>query len=92
MFATGPVRLDMEFLLRRPKSHYRSGKHAAELKPDAPTWHFSKPDRDKLERAIMDALTGILFTDDAQVCDGPIAKRYAPCTGETGVLIVARQL
>lgn len=35
-----------------------------------------KPDGDKLVRAILDALTGTIFEDDAQVTDFVVAKRY----------------
>lgn len=35
-----------------------------------------KPDVDKLARAAMDALTGTVFADDAQVADLVVAKRY----------------
>lgn len=35
-----------------------------------------KPDSDKLARAILDALTGVLFADDAQVVDLIVRKRY----------------
>lgn len=35
-----------------------------------------KPDVDKLVRGALDALTGVVFTDDAQVADLVVAKRY----------------
>lgn len=35
-----------------------------------------KPDADKLARAILDALTGVLFADDAQVVELVIGKYY----------------
>lgn len=43
------------------------------------TQHVVKPDADKLARAIMDALTGVLFHDDAQVVHFSISKVYADC-------------
>lgn len=57
----------MEFFFPRPKSHYRTGKHASDMKADAPNYHTSKPDVDKLERCVLDALTGVLWKDDSQV-------------------------
>lgn len=56
---TGPVQVRLSFRLARPKSHPRHVR----------TWPISKQtgDIDKLERAILDALTGELFVDDAQV-------------------------
>ena len=41
----------------------------------------AKPDLDKLVRAALDALTGVCFRDDAQVCGLYASKRY----GELGV-------
>ncbi len=35
-----------------------------------------KPDIDKLERAVLDALTGVCFKDDAQVTTALTMKRY----------------
>lgn len=71
----GPLRVDMTFLLPRPQSHYNA---KGELKPYAPVWHTSKPDRDNLEKAVLDALTNAgIWKDDKQVCDGVVRKRYA---------------
>jgi crossover junction endodeoxyribonuclease RusA len=64
----GPIRLSLDFAMPRPKNHYGSGKNAHILKPNAPTWHISKPDLDKLIRCVKDALTGVVWKDDSQVC------------------------
>lgn len=42
-----------------------------------------KPDGDKLIRALLDALTGIGYVDDAQVVDVIVSKRYGPQTQTT---------
>lgn len=73
---TGPVGLTAAFIFPRPKSHYRTGKHASELRPDAPFWKSSKPDGDKLLRALMDALTFLAYRDDAQVAWTLACKCY----------------
>lgn len=31
-------------------------------------WHDIKPDKDNLEKSLMDALKGLAWRDDAQVC------------------------
>lgn len=82
----GPVRVDAFFIFPRPKSHYRTGKRADELRADAPTWHTAKPDRDNLDKALLDALTqlGGFWSDDCQVCAGEIQKFYA---GRPGLLV-----
>lgn len=64
---TGPLACVMVFNMPRPKKHYRTGKHAHELRKDAPYYHIVKPDACKLQRAVEDALTGIVWRDDSQV-------------------------
>jgi Holliday junction resolvase RusA-like endonuclease len=75
---TGPLMLDIEFAMPRPKSHFRSGKRSDELRDDAPRWHSQKPDCDNLAKAVMDALTqlGGFWIDDSQACVVRISKRY----------------
>lgn len=38
--------------------------------------HTKKPDTDNLVKAVLDALNGIAFYDDSQVCDIICIKRY----------------
>ena len=63
----GPVELSAVFMLQRPKSHYGSGRNAGTIKATAPYYVATRPDLDKLMRAIGDALTGVVWRDDAQV-------------------------
>lgn len=72
----GPLLLAVVFVMPRPKAHYRTGRHAGELKSDAPRFHTSKPDVTKLVRGLEDALTGIVWVDDAQVADTRQRKEY----------------
>jgi Holliday junction resolvase RusA-like endonuclease len=67
----GPVALSLAFYFARPKSHYRTGKRAGELKADAPAWPtgHNLGDLDKLTRATFDAVTGVLVRDDSQVVE-----------------------
>ena len=62
--ATAAVVLEIEYYFPRPKAHFNSKGH---LKASAPLDILTKPDIDKLERCILDALTGIAYRDDAQV-------------------------
>ena len=71
-----PLRVDITFYFARPKSHYRTGKYAGELKPGMPLWHTKRPDRDNLDKFILDALDGIFWLDDSIVCDGRLRKLY----------------
>ena len=66
------VGIGIAFVFARPKSHYTS---KGALRAGAPS-HPGKPDIDKLCRAVLDALTGILYHDDAQVVSLNASKRY----------------
>lgn len=78
----GPVKLNLHFVMPRPKCHYGTGKNSACLKPGAPVWHISTPDLDKLTRCVKDALTGVIWKDDSQVCKmGEVTKQYGDKPG-----------
>jgi len=90
---TGPVRVDLIFFMPRPKSHFGTGRNAGTLKPGAPFFHTVKPDIDKLERAVLDALTmGGAYTDDARVAMVTKSKVYAHPTASPGVQISIRSI
>jgi crossover junction endodeoxyribonuclease RusA len=76
----GPVELTVEFVFPRPKSHFGTGRNAGVLKDTAPEYVTKAPDLDKLTRAIGDALTGVVFRDDAQVADLSVRKVYGEPT------------
>ena len=78
---TGPVKVRAELQLPRSKSHYGTGRNAGVLKASAPLYCETKPDADKLARAIGDALTGIVFRDDSQIVMWEIVKRYGDPAG-----------
>jgi len=82
---TGPLELHVTFQFPRPKSHFRTGRHAGELKPAAPVYCTSKPDTDKLLRAIGDALTGVVAVDDSQFVKVTALKVYG--TPKASVLV-----
>jgi Holliday junction resolvase RusA-like endonuclease len=79
----GAMRLSIEFVFPRPRSHFRTGRHAHELRPDAPTLHTGKPDLDNLIKAVKDALTVLrMWEDDCAVCEyGRMRKRYGEAPG-----------
>lgn len=76
----GPIKMDYLFLFPRPKNHFRSGKFSDHLKNTAPKYHTQKPDLTKVIRSTEDALTGIVWHDDALVCVRSEEKRY--CNGD----------
>ena len=60
-----PVRVELEFYLEKPASVKKSR-----------LWPSVKPDADKLIRLVLDACTGILWQDDAQVVAISAVKCY----------------
>ena len=80
---TGPVRLDVTFIMPRPKGHFGRGRKAGVLKATAPTYHTVKPDRTKLLRSTEDALTqcGMCWRDDTQIVTGQVTKIYGEQPG-----------
>ena len=73
----GPVRVRVWFWLKRPVSHYRTGKNAHLLKDAAPIAPAGTPDLDKLARAVLDGLTaGGAWQDDGQVTELVARKLY----------------
>lgn len=72
----GPVRVELEFRMPRPKAHYRTIVGELVLRDDAPRHHAHRPDADKLARAVLDALTGPAFGDDGQVAELVVSKVY----------------
>lgn len=79
---TGPVRVDIDFLLPRPKRLMRKRD------PDGELPATGKPDRDNLDKAVLDALkTDGWFLDDAQVWAGEPRKWYHAKTGHPGAIV-----
>ncbi len=81
----GPLLLTATFFFPRPKSHFGTGKNAAFLKAVAPTYHGTKPDADKLVRALGDAMTGVVYRDDSQIAVLQIQKEYSMTGGKVTV-------
>lgn len=67
----GPLRCDMTFVMPRPKSMVWKTREMPRV------WHTKKPDRDNLDKAVMDALKDLAWMDDSQVCDGRLLKYIA---------------
>jgi len=82
-FGREPVRdvaldVTLGFMFERPRSHYGTGRNAHEIKPSAPAYKSTRPDLDKLVRAVLDSLTGIVFAEDSQVARLSAWKDYGP--------------
>ena len=77
---TGPVAVSAVFWMPRPRSHYLPANRtrpAPVLRVDAPVFCMTKPDSDKLARAVLDAITVVAIGDDAAVVILSAQKRYA---------------
>ena len=72
-----PLYVLFEFQFQRPQSHYRTGKYADQLKPNAPTWHTKTPDTDNLIKFVCDSLNGIFWKDDSCICQIRAVKFYS---------------
>lgn len=69
LWPTGPVEVVAEFVFAVPRSKQTKRKAW-------PRFPAVRPDLDKLGRALLDALTGCAFADDAQVVRVVWTKRY----------------
>ena len=76
---TGPLAMVVIFERPRPKGHFGTGRNAGTVKASAPSHPITIPDTVKLVRAIEDALTGVLWVDDSQVCGHELYKQWGDC-------------
>lgn len=65
----GPLAVSMVFTFPRPKSHWRTGRNAHLLGSRATPRPIGYPDVSKAARAVEDALTHVVWTDDARVVE-----------------------
>ena len=73
----GPIRITVRFFMKRPKSHYRTGIKSNEIKGNAPSIHSYKPDIDNLQKMVFDYCNGLMWVDDALICDVHCRKDYS---------------
>lgn len=80
----GPVVVELTFYRSRPRSHYGSGRNAGQVRDSAPAFPVTRPDVLKLARGAEDAMSGIVYRDDAQIVD----ERLVKCWGDPARLEV----
>ena len=66
-----PLAVDCEFVFPRTKGMLWKRKPMPRLP------HAVRPDRDNLDKAVLDALKGVIWRDDQQVSGGTLWKFYA---------------
>lgn len=71
-----PVAMTLVFVMVRPGAHFGTGRNEMVLRPSAPVAPMTKPDLDKLVRSVKDALTGVVYQDDARVVQVLARKVY----------------
>lgn len=71
-FYSGPLSMKINFYMPIPAS--LSKKKKAEL---VDQWHIKKPDCDNLAKGVKDALEGIAYVNDSQICNLVISKVYS---------------
>jgi|SRR5688572_6708902 len=85
-FVDKALNVKLVFRLQRPGGHW--AKRGGGIKPSAPLYPRSKPDADKLARATLDSLTGIVFDDDARIVVLVVEKYYASPGNEGATITV----
>lgn len=85
----GPLAVTIVFQMPRPKHHFNRKGGFSKTATTRPT---SKPDTLKLTRSTEDALTGIVWHDDAQVILMSLAKKWADENQEAGAYIQVHQI
>jgi len=76
------LRVDCCFVFPRP------GRLLSKKSPKGRMPHVIKPDRDNLDKAVLDSLTGLVWVDDCQVHSGLVEKVYGAIGEAPHVLIV----
>lgn len=82
----GPVAMFVTYILPRPKGKIWKRKRMIR------EYHTSKPDLDNLDKGTMDALKGLAWRDDAQVCMLDSRKFIASGEESPRVLIEINEL
>ena len=72
-----PLKAELYFYETRPKSHYRTGKYADQLKPNCPKYNVVKKDIDNFVKFVFDTLNTHLYKDDSQIYELKCGKYYS---------------
>ena len=73
--STRPFTFAARFSLRRPERHYFT---TGDLRPDAPHRCTKAKDTEKMTRAMLDAVQGIVYVNDGQVDEQHTRKQWSP--------------
>jgi Holliday junction resolvase RusA-like endonuclease len=84
-FNKEPVKVSILAVYPIPQSKSKKMKKEMEYGTILPT---KKPDADNIAKAICDALNGVAYGDDAQICKLCVSKRYQALEGCTPYTLV----
>ena len=85
----GPLEVTLDFYMPRPRTHLRSRNKEPYLREEAPEMPVSKPDVDNLGKFVLDALNGVAYEDDSQVCILTARKWYVEDLSSKGKTVVS---
>lgn len=83
---TQPIKCQLQFYCKRPKTHYKTGKKSNELKDNAPKYNTNSKDLDNMVKFVLDALNDKLYLDDCQIIEITCSKLYS--TNSEGYIYV----
>ncbi len=78
---TKPIKCNLNFYCKRPKSHYKTGKNSHILKDTSPKYNTNNKDLDNMVKFILDALNDKLYLDDCQIVEITCKKMYSEGNG-----------
>lgn len=84
MSSERPVEVHLVLWLIRVKADFDTSH---QLRGLARAWPHVKPDIDKLQRTIFDALTACVIDDDSRICRVVVEKRYVETEAQAGVAV-----
>lgn len=82
-----PLIIAIQFYVARPKNHYKKDGISLTKAGRERPYPTVKPDTLKLTRSTEDALTGVVWSDDAIIVDMFLHKRYADNPEDIGAVI-----
>lgn len=83
----GPLAVELRFLRPRTVSQLGTGRNSGQVKASTPAFPTTRPDVLKLARLVEDALTSVVWKDDAQIVDERLVKIYVPPNRPPGVRV-----
>ena len=76
-----PIKAELRFYEKRPKSHYRTGKFSNILKKGMSEFNTSKRDIDNFVKFVLDSLNKKMYIDDSQIFEIICGKYYSDSEG-----------